>query len=104
MGTQDGVAAIVGAVIDEEREQPLTLSQALEQIGHLERALETRSVICRAEGIVMERFGIDEASAWRMLVRISTDSNVKLHDVAAGIVATRTIPGRGGPGGGPTSR
>ena len=43
--------------------------------------------IGQALGIVMERYGIDEDRAFQFMVRVSQDSNVKVREVAADIVA-----------------
>jgi ANTAR domain-containing protein/GAF domain-containing protein len=59
----------------------------------LNKALASRAQIGQAVGIVMERYRLDPDRAFAFLVRVSQASNVKLHAVAAGIVAdtvTRT--------------
>jgi hypothetical protein len=48
----------------------------------LEHAVETRDVIGQAKGILMERFTLDDASAFDMLVESSQNTNMKLVDVA----------------------
>jgi AmiR/NasT family two-component response regulator len=45
-----------------------------------------------AQGIAMERYGIDAQQSFELLRRLSSTTNVKLRDVAAQIVETRTIP------------
>jgi len=52
------------------------------QISNLEQAAESRRVVGQAVGIVMERFGLDEARAFGFLTRLSQDNNVKLRVVA----------------------
>ncbi len=59
---------------------------------HLRRALITRSRIGIALGIAMERFALDEDTAFAYLSRISQTTNRKLADVAEEIVTTRTMP------------
>ena len=73
---------------------------AMQKVDQLERGLGTRTVIGQAEGIVMERYGLDGAQAFGLLARISQDTNVKLRVVAEQIVSTRTVPttAEGGPG------
>jgi hypothetical protein len=56
-------------------------------VDHYTTALESRRAIGMAIGIVMERYGIDDDRAFAFLVRVSQDSNVRLRDVAADIVA-----------------
>jgi transcriptional regulator with GAF, ATPase, and Fis domain len=53
----------------------------------LNEALVTRNLIGQAVGIVVERYKLDSDRAFSFLVRMSQSSNVKLRDVAAGIVA-----------------
>jgi hypothetical protein len=52
-----------------------------------QHALLSRGLIGQAIGIVMERYGIDETRAHAFLVRASRDGNIKLRDIAAGIVS-----------------
>jgi transcriptional regulator with GAF, ATPase, and Fis domain len=58
--------------------------QAVRTLGE---AVTSRQVIGEAVGIVMERYQIDDERAFQFLVRTSQDSNVKLREVAAQIVA-----------------
>jgi GAF domain-containing protein len=53
----------------------------------LTEALTTRNLIGQAVGIVMERYRLDPDRAFGFLVRTSQTGNIKLHDVAAGIVS-----------------
>jgi AmiR/NasT family two-component response regulator len=52
----------------------------------LNQALSTREVIGQAVGIVMERYRLDPHRAFAFLVRTSQVGNVKLHDVAVGVI------------------
>jgi transcriptional regulator with GAF, ATPase, and Fis domain len=56
-------------------------------VDNLTHALQTRQLIGQAVGIVMYRYAVDEQAAFAYLARVSQNSNVKLHDVAARIVA-----------------
>jgi ANTAR domain len=42
-----------------------------------------------AEGIIMERYGVDDVRAFEMLRALSQDSNTKLVDVAVRVIETR---------------
>ena len=67
----------------------LSASQHVEQ---LELAISTRTVIGRAEGILMERFDLSADKAFAVLRRVSQRRNVKLNQVAAELVRTRETP------------
>ncbi|WP_210649901.1 GAF and ANTAR domain-containing protein [Nocardioides sp. SYSU D00065] len=58
----------------------------------LQAAVSSRHVIGMAQGIAMERYGIDRHQSFELLRRLSSTTNVKLRDVAAEIVETRSIP------------
>lgn len=64
-----------------------------QQIEHLTEALDTRTLIGQAVGIVMERYSVDADRAFQVLSRISSHSNVRVRDLAEEIVSTRRIPG-----------
>lgn len=55
-------------------------------------ALDSRTAIGQAQGIVMERFGVDADQAFAVLRRYSQDGNVKLAEVAHRLVTTMTLP------------
>ncbi|MGZ0148190.1 GAF and ANTAR domain-containing protein [Kribbella sp. WER1] len=57
-------------------------------------ALESRTTIGTAIGILMERYQLDENRAFTFLVRTSQTGNVKLREVAAGVVADVTRKAR----------
>jgi hypothetical protein len=58
----------------------------------LQTAVSSRHVIGMAQGIAMERYGIDQHQSFELLRRLSSTTNVKLRDVATQIVETRAIP------------
>lgn len=61
--------------------------------ANLNLALDGRKRIGQAQGILMERFGLDEARAFEVLRRYSQDHNLKLRHVAERLVTTRSLPG-----------
>jgi GAF domain-containing protein len=63
-----------------------TLAAAIDQ-STLNAALLTRSVIARAQGLLMERYGVTEDRAFGVLKRISQDNNVKIREVAERVAA-----------------
>lgn len=56
-------------------------------VSQLQAAMNNRKVIGQALGIVMERYSLDEARAFKFLTRTSQQSNRKLRVVAAEIVS-----------------
>ena len=84
----------------EDRDYGLALSahisvavRAAQEIETLSVALDSRSTIARAQGMLMERFSLDETAAFAVLVRLSSHLNRKLRDIAAEVVQTRRLPG-----------
>jgi GAF domain-containing protein len=58
----------------------------------LRSAMETRTLIGQAQGMLMERFDIDAQRAFSVLSRFSQQANVKLRDISADLVRSRRIP------------
>lgn len=56
-----------------------------------ELALDSRSIIGQATGIVMERYGLDAVRAFAVLKRISQDGNIPMHQVATDLIRTRLL-------------
>ena len=62
--------------------------------AHLEQAMLTRQRIGQAVGILMERYHLDEVSAFNYLRRISQNENVKIRDLATAVVTSGRLPER----------
>lgn len=60
---------------------------------NLRLAVDSRSVIGQAQGILMERFSLDAIQAFALLSRISQDRNIRLIDVAEHVARRRELPG-----------
>jgi GAF domain-containing protein len=73
------------------RHAALALSSSLE-IAELSVAMDGRKLIGQAQGILMERYGLDEPHAFEVLRRYSQDHNLKLRRVAEYLVSTRKLP------------
>ena len=56
------------------------------QIDQLKEAVTSRQIIGQAVGIVMERYGVDEARAFGFLTRLSSHENLKLRLVAERLI------------------
>jgi DNA-binding response OmpR family regulator len=62
-------------------------------VGQLRQALQTNRTIGTAAGIVMARYELDPQQAFQVLVRTSQQNNRKLHEIAAEVVRTGSLPG-----------
>ncbi len=69
----------------------VALGQARQE-SHLRRAIDSRHLVGMAQGILMERFGLDQQRAFAVLRRYSQQHNVKLRLVAEQLVETRALP------------
>lgn len=49
---------------------------------HIRTAIDSRDIIGQAKGILMERFKITADQAFQVLIKASTETNIKLRDVA----------------------
>ncbi len=58
---------------------------------NLRRAIESRTVIGQAQGMLVERHGLDPPQAFALLRRYSQDRNVKLAALARQLVTTGTL-------------
>ena len=63
-----------------------------QEIENLTIAVDRRTTIGVALGMVMERFGMSQSNAFSLLKRLSSHSNRKLYDVAFEIAATGKVP------------
>jgi GAF domain-containing protein len=73
------------------RHAALALAESLHQAG-LSMALDSRKRIGQAQGILMERYGLDEDQAFEVLRRYSQDHNIKLRYVAEHLISARELP------------
>lgn len=86
-------------VFDEESEQIALLVAAhaaiafsdAKEIAELTQALDTRDLIGQAKGILMERFKITSQQAFLVLTKASSESNIKLRDVADHLTSSGEI-------------
>jgi GAF domain-containing protein len=69
----------------------LALAEA-QRAEQLQEALGNRDVIGQAKGILMERHGVTADAAFGVLSRISQAENLKLAEIARGLVETGQLP------------
>lgn len=56
---------------------------------HFQSALSSRDIIGQAKGMIMERFNIDAAAAFTLLVKLSQDSNVTVAEISRNLAASK---------------
>jgi AmiR/NasT family two-component response regulator len=91
-------AGVVGYITKPMRESDLTPAievamarfsefRALEEeVGDLKQALETRKLVDRAKGILMDTQGLSEAEAFRRIQKMSMNKRKAMKDVAEAII------------------
>jgi AmiR/NasT family two-component response regulator len=62
------------------------------QVETLRVAIEHRTQIGMALGIIMERLAVDQGPAFEYLVRCSQAQNQKVYDLAVRLVEARALP------------
>jgi transcriptional regulator with GAF, ATPase, and Fis domain len=72
----------------------IALAASIEE-EQLHSALDSRRMIGEATGILRERFGLTTDQAFRVLRRVSSQQNIKLHRVAQELVETGSLPNNG---------
>jgi GAF domain-containing protein len=68
-------------------------ARATDDVTNMRRAMESRSVIEQAKGILMERYKVTSDQAFNLLTHASQRNNVKLRDIAEELAATGVLRG-----------
>jgi GAF domain-containing protein len=84
--TDPGSFAELGSLGDLFTHQSSMAIEYAQEIENLKEAIQTRNVIGRAVGIVMERYGFGDERAFAFLARLSQNQQLKLRVVAQSIV------------------
>ena len=66
--------------------QFLELTKLADRVTRLKEKLETRKLVDRAKGLLMQKDGSSEAEAYRKLQKISMDKNKPIQSVAEAII------------------
>ncbi|MBO9540037.1 response regulator [bacterium] len=69
------------------------LSTLEKEVGSLKETLETRKMVEKAKGILMESFGMTEAAAFRKIQKLSMDKRKPLKEVADAIILAQEVSG-----------
>ncbi len=96
-------AGVVAYLVKPYREEELTpaIEVALarfaefkdleKQVADLKEALETRKLVDRAKGILMDKQGLTEAEAFRKIQKMSMDNRKAMKDVAEAIILAHQV-------------
>jgi response regulator NasT len=60
-------------------------------MNNLKDALETRKVVERAKGILIETYGLTEAEAFRKIQKLSMNSRKPIREIADAIILAREV-------------
>ncbi len=89
----------VDAFSDEDQDTSLVVAAhgavavaAAQEIESLNLAVDRRTAIGKAIGIVMERFQISDDRAFQLLARLSSHENRKMYDIATELASTGHLP------------
>jgi response regulator NasT len=61
------------------------------QVADLQQALETRKLVDRAKGILMDKQGLTEAEAFRKIQKMSMDNRKAMKEVAEAIILAHQV-------------
>jgi AmiR/NasT family two-component response regulator len=70
-------------------------ARAREEASELRDQLETRKLVERAKGILMDRLGLSEQEAFRKLQKASQDENRKMREIADSVIRAEKMFGAG---------
>ena len=88
--TAVGDPRAASAVAMSEVDALLALGQAQQEIATLKQALESRTVIGQATGMLMVQFGLSAEHAFAHLIKRSSHTNVKVRVIATSMVEEAT--------------
>ncbi len=77
---------VLSALADRVRASQARAQAIFEENEQLRRAVESRDIIGQAKGLLMERYDVDAAAAFDLLVRLSQRSNTRVEDIARKLV------------------
>ena len=96
-------AGVVAYLVKPYREEELTpaievalarfreFQELQKQVADLQQALETRKLVDRAKGILMDKQGLTEAEAFRKIQKMSMDNRKPMKDVAEAIILAHQV-------------
>jgi response regulator NasT len=96
-------AGVVAYLVKPYREEDLTpaievalarfreFQELQKQVVDLQQALETRKLVDRAKGILMDKQGLSEAEAFRKIQKMSMDNRKAMKDVAEAIILAHQV-------------
>ncbi len=96
-------AGVVAYLVKPYREEELTpaievalarfseFKELEKQVADLQLALETRKLVDRAKGILMDKQGLSEAEAFRKIQKMSMDNRKAMKDVAEAIILAHQV-------------
>jgi response regulator NasT len=62
------------------------------EVGALEEQLETRKILDRAKGVLIDRFGLSESDAYSFIQRSAMSERARMRDVAEQVISGTLEP------------
>jgi len=89
LGVYSATCAARHSAMDVDRRRIADLERQVETLGV---AVEHRTQIGMALGIIMERLSVEQGAAFEYLLRCSQAQNQKVYDLAVRLIETRALP------------
>lgn len=67
------------------------VNSLMKEVGDLKETIETRKLVEKAKGILMENYGLSEAAAFRKIQKLSMDRRKPLKEIADAIILAREV-------------
>jgi GAF domain-containing protein len=91
-GTAHDIALLFAAQGGTAMRNAALYRQCREMVSNLHTALESRAVIEQAKGILQAAIGVPAEEAFRLMRRVSQNTNRRVRDISADLVAGRIEP------------
>jgi two-component system, response regulator PdtaR len=89
--------AQLGPIMETAWHQFQVVTELQKQMGTLTESLETRKLLEKAQGILMEQQGLSEESAHKAVQKMSQDQGISIKEVCRSIIQVKMVLGKMAP-------